>query len=451
MQLIREREKKMAPVQKSHATFFYNLAYAVFAVAYLPVFLKKIKQESRPGQLWRERLGFLPPPEKSQCATVWIHAVSVGEVMAIQKFVVELLTRCQELDVVLTTVTPTGQKIARQMQQERLRVFYFPFDFSFACRRFFRTLRPQCLLLAETEIWPNLLIQARQFGVPVGILNARLSRKSAGRYRALGFLFKDFFRHLDFVLAQTAEDAARFINCGLPSERVSVLGNMKFDNVVLNERESEKSTLAALKKEWGIGTEDRIWIAGSTHPGEEEMITRVFSRVRLQHPQLRLIFAPRHVERAPGLVRQLSASGLRIGLVANRHSEKWDVLVLDQMGILKNLYQIADVVFMGGSWIRHGGQNPIEPAGFKKPVLHGPYVFNFEKIYQILDQEGGSIQVEHETELAETLEMLLKDEPRREALGQKAFFLVKQLQGATERYLDWVLHFFAISPVLRQY
>ncbi len=444
MQPTPRHEEKNGKIKKGLPSFCFDLAYAIFGLAYSPVFLKKIKQEPDPKRLWEERSGRLPGDLAGKIGrrkVLWLHAVSVGEVMAIRKFLTDFLKRNAGYYVILTTVTPTGQKMAREMQTEQLSVLYFPFDMGFACRSFFETLRPDFLLLAETEIWPNLLTEAGKANVPVGILNARLSERSSRRYRRFGFIFEFFFKQLNFVLAQTQEDANRFLECGVPAQRVQIAGNMKFDNTDLK---GTGLSALSLKQDWGLNSQDHVWIAGSTHPGEEEILLRVFLESRKKNPSLKLLIAPRHIERSAGLEEKIRPLGFQVQLASRRDAGKpWDVLVLDQLGVLKDLYKIADTVFMGGSLIKHGGQNPIEPAVFKKPILHGPFVFNFKKIYEILDQEGGALCISNEKELLTALDVAPDQESARIAMGTRAFDIVSRFQGATERHLVCVENFLA--------
>lgn len=419
--------------------FIYDAAYFVFAAVYLPVFLSKARQAESFRDLLKERCGFLAEGLKTSCSlrpVIWLHAVSVGEVMAVRNFLAGLLERFPEAHVVLTTVTPTGQKLAKAAACERVSVVYFPFDFGWACRRFFNVLKPRCLFLAETEIWPNLLAEARKAGVPVGILNGRLSARSAARYKQYGFFFRPLAGVLSFVLAQTEEDAKRFGEIGVVRERIHVLGNMKFDNVVLKEENGAKE---ALKEAWGFKPGDRIWIAGSTHPGEEQMAARIFLRLKARFGALKLILAPRHIERSPKLAEEIGRLGVGVRLASDSSVRRdSEVLILNQLGILRELYQLADVVFMGGSFVRRGGQNPLEAAAFQKAVLHGPHVFNFEKVYRDLDSRQAAFEVPEETALETRATELLEDEALRDQAGRRAFDYVGSLRGATRRHLDWV-------------
>ena len=445
-------------------TMVFNAAYAVFAIFYLPVFLVKIKQASNGRELLRQRLGILPQSAKPLVfkRTVWLHTVSVGEVMAIRKFVTEFLKYFPGIDIILTTVTPTGQKVAKEMEGGRTHVFYFPFDFSFACRSFFETFQPECLILAETEIWPNLLLEAEKAGVPAGLINARLSEKSSRRYHRFQRIFKPLFQKLDFVLAQSQKDAERFLSAGVEPEKIKIPGNMKYDQVPDISQAPDSETV---RREWRIPAGSPVVIAGSTHPGEEEILFRVFSKLKNRFSGIKMILAPRHIERAMeirslgeklGFKLQFSSKfdvchrerseGSALSAVekqilrrsASQDDKKgWDILILDQIGILKNIYQIADAVFVGGSLVPKGGQNPIEPAAFRRPVLHGPYIFNFEQVYEWLDRQGGSLTVTTEEELWNQLERFLANPAERGRAGDSAFRAIQEFQGATARHLEF--------------
>ncbi|MBI3313396.1 MAG: 3-deoxy-D-manno-octulosonic acid transferase [Candidatus Omnitrophica bacterium] len=430
--------------------YFYNAVFAVFSLFYLPVFLMKIRQSSDPQRLIKQRLGIFSLGRRQKLLNkrvIWIHAVSVGEVMAVKKFLQGFLDRFPYYHVMLTTVTPTGQKVARQLKTERVSIRYFPFDLSWSVRKFFEALHPEYLFLVETEIWPNLLIEAARRGVPVGILNARLSAKSQRRYRRILPLARPLFERLSFVLAQTEEDGARFQSLGVQPKRVFVLGNMKFDNLPV----PDPRDLEALRREWGFEKDDQIFIAGSTHLGEETILKEVFARLRQEFPRLKMIVAPRHIERSEALKTMFSTPPFQAVLAYGESQlQNFDILILNKIGILKNLYQIADIVFMGGSLIKHGGQNPIEPAYFKRAMVHGPYTFNFEVVYRALDQETGAVLVRDQDELAMTLKGLLQNTNECLQLGENAFSVIHRLQGATGRHLDWMQKFLFPQAVERK-
>ncbi|MBU9889659.1 MAG: 3-deoxy-D-manno-octulosonic acid transferase [Candidatus Omnitrophica bacterium] len=456
-------------------TFFYDLAFMMFAVFYAPIFLMKLRQAEDPHALWRERRGIFPASWSEKFRgkkVVWLHAVSVGEVMAVEKFFQEWFAASGEYDFVLTTVTPTGQRIARRFEGERVHVCYFPFDLRAVAERFFGTFNPVCLLLVETEVWPNVLAAAARRDIPVGMINARLSERSLERYRTFSWVFRPFWKQLKFVLAQTAEDAERFRRLGVPSEAVRDMGNMKFDQSPASDRlkglpttvpnnpekferglgqvawtGTEGADTAGLREAWGCGPGDLVWIAGSTHPGEEEVLAKVFTVLRPRFPALKLILAPRHIERSRSLLKRMQRFSFKTVLSTQRkEGESFDILVLDRVGLLKNLYLIADLVFMGGSLVPHGGQNPIEAARFEKAILHGPHVFNFQKIYRELDRDGGALEVPAQDELSSAAAEFLAQESRRHEAGRKAFQTVNRLRGASKRQAGWILSFLASRP-----
>lgn len=433
-------------------TFFYDAAYLVLAVISLPAFLKRLAQAECAKELLKQRAGLLPANLKETLIgkkVIWLHAVSVGEVMAVEHFIKSLLQECPGYHIVLTTVTPTGQRIAKKIEGPRVSVCYFPFDFSFAVKSFMRDLQPECLLLAETEIWPNLITEASRCRVPVGILNARLSRRSIRSYTRFRSLFYPLFSRLDFVLAQTRADAERFETAGVPQANIEVLGNMKYDNVLLEEARGDLNL--ELRSKWGVSKDDPVWVAGSTHTGEEKILGRVFLKVVQKYPDLKLVLAPRHVERSKEVAGLLNKMGLETAFTSSLHAGKssYRVLILDQLGILKKVYAMADAVFVGGSMVpKRGGQNPIEPAVFRKAIVHGPHVFNFERVYQILDEEGGAMLAMDESELALALERILGSPAENERLGRSAYQAVVSLRGATEKHVRWLADFLASETEL---
>ncbi|MDP3921578.1 MAG: 3-deoxy-D-manno-octulosonic acid transferase [Candidatus Omnitrophota bacterium] len=427
-------------------TFLYNIAYAVFGILYLPVFVSKCLQADSPRRLLMERFGVLGRSLRVRLLgqkVIWLHAVSVGEVMAVKNFTEMLLDRYAGHHLVLTTVTATGQKIAKELESDKITVCYFPFDLTRPVRSFFEALQPVCVLLAETEIWPNLLTEARRARVPVGIINARMSARSARRYMRFGRVFRPLMSKLDFVLAQSESDAAKFIALGVDSDRVQVLGNMKYDNSAAKDSFSPDRRRCVKKADWGFPENALVLMGGSTHPGEEELMCKVFKGCKESHPNLRMILAPRHIERSKVIARKCEKRlGQKVVLATQTDgSAMAEILVLDRLGILKDLYAIADVVFVGGSLVRHGGQNPIEPADQRRAIVHGPHVFNFEHIYQKLDTEGGAVLVRDGDELAFAVERLLARPGECKTMGEHAYEQVCRYRGATTRHVEWLVPF----------
>ncbi|HTL48232.1 MAG TPA: 3-deoxy-D-manno-octulosonic acid transferase [Verrucomicrobiae bacterium] len=433
--------------------FLYNLAYFVMSLFYLPSFAVRLRQADNAPQLVKQRFGILEPAWKERLIgkkIIWVHAVSVGEVLAVENFLRRLLVSFPGIHVVLSTVTPTGQKMAQKIKDERISAVYFPFDFSFAVRSFFRELEPECVILAETEMWPNLLAEAGRFRVPVGIVNARLSPRSAKNYGRFSWIFRPLFGALAFVMAQTDADAERFQQLGTAPERIRVMGNMKYDNVELGKDRASLSR--RFRAQWGIPETSRVLVAGSTHPGEEKILGQVLSSLREKgsdYADVKMIVAPRHIERSHALAKELTAMGLRTALATEyKEGAEFEVLLVDQLGVLKDLYAMADVVFMGGSLIPKGGQNPIEPAAFERALTHGPYVFNFERVYRVLGDEGGAVMVRDEDDLLFALERLLSHPAELVSLGKNACQTVRSLRGATDRSLEWLVQLLAPEPQL---
>lgn len=420
--------------------WIYDLGFFIFGIVSLPHFLGRLRQEKTPGRLLRERFGFLPaeslaPFEKTR--PLWIHCVSVGEVLACEKFIELLLKKKPGQTLLLTTVTPTGQQMAKRWESERVKVLYFPFDFQFAVRRFFETLKPLALLLVETELWPNVIQEARRRRVPVGIINGRISKRSFHSFRRFSFLFRPVFTSVDFFLVQTEKDRDRWTALGVDREKIQVTGNMKLDGFETNgQGETEREPL---RSQWGFLASDQILIGGSTHPGEEEILLRAVHKLRQERFPLKLLLAPRHIERSLKILKQARKLGLRAVLASAREgAPSFEVLILDQLGELRKLYPMADVVFMGGSLIRHGGQNPVEPASSRRAIIHGPWVFNFEELYRRLEEEGASLRVHQEGELLFALKRILHSEREREYLGVRAYEVLTQLKGASEKNFNWI-------------
>lgn len=417
--------------------FFYNVAYLIFALLYLPIFLVKIRQADHPKRLIQQRFGRLREDwleELSVGNTLWIHAVSVGEVMAVEKFIQDFLKRNLTANIVLTTVTPTGQAIAKKIQSDRLYVAYFPFDFSVCMKSFFEKLKPAYFLLVETELWPNAILQAVEAGVPVGILNGRLSERSARRYCLFSFAFKKLFPKIDFVWCQTAQDAERFLKIGITKDRIQILGSMKYDelSMLIKESDRAKKIVEGWKKQGR-----KIFIAGSTHADEEKMITASFSRLKKKFPNWKLMLVPRHIERSERIKKQIQTFDLVVVTTRDRKDNlDADVLIVNELGVLKNLYEYTDLIFMGGSLVKKGGQNPIEALRFKKAIVYGPYVYNFLETYSRINELKGGILLQNQDDLDEALQNLMQNHEERNEIGQRGYASLLSLCGSTQKHLE---------------
>ncbi len=392
-----------------------------------------------------ERMGAVPARllEESQ-ETIWIHAVSVGEVLAVTRMVEELDTRLPGWRVVVSTTTDTGQKLARQRFGER-NVFYFPLDLSFAMNSYLRALRPKLLVLAESEFWPNLLHQAHGAGVPAAVVNARVSDRSLPRYLEFRRLLRGVMRNVDIFLAQSEEDARRLVQIGAPAERVHVGGNLKF------EVKPAATTLfveafGSSVQRGGVGP---LLVAGSTLEGEELMLLDCFRQVLAQFPDALLVLAPRHPERFASVASLLDASGVRWQRRSSWEGQPFvagEVLLLDTIGELAGLYQFADVAFVGGSLVPQGGHNVLEAAQCGSAILVGPHTENFRDIIAIF-QRAQALRVVTSATLTPAILELLHDDTAREQLGRRALEVMQTQQGATERTVAALLKLLPVELV----
>ena len=384
---------------------------------------------------WPERFGFVAPLGARR--TIWIHAVSVGEVRTAAALIAALGERYPLHRVVVTTMTPTGADQVRALFGERVTHCYVPFDFPGAVRRFFDRVHPELALIAETELWPNLFAECPRRRVPLALVNGRVSPESLRGYRMVPRLVRTTLECASLLCAQTRTDAQRLRNLGAPDARVRVTGNLKFD-VAPPARLVEEGR--ELRAEWG---RDRpVWIAGSTHRGEERRVLAAFKRLRAAFPTLLLVLVPRHPERFRAVARLCRRRGWRVALrTATRGAaleRACDVLVGDTMGELQLLYAAADVAFVGGSLVPTGGQNVLEACAAGVPAVFGPHMFHFEEIAALALERGAARQVHDEAQLAAAVALYLEQPELRRAAGRAAQALVAANRGALERTLELI-------------
>ncbi|TVP52932.1 MAG: 3-deoxy-D-manno-octulosonic acid transferase [Halomonadaceae bacterium] len=376
---------------------------------------------------WQERLGHVPA--MVQPGVIWIHAVSVGETLAALPLIRQLQQRHPDRRLLVTTMTPTGSERVKASLGDSVSHVYLPYDLPHMVARFLRRVRPSLLVVMETEVWPNIVSQCHQQQIPVILANARLSEGSARGYRKVAFLARPVFQRLQWIAAQSEADAARFLSLGVAPERVTVTGSIKYDVAVGAEA---REAAAALRRSLG---KRPVWIAASTHEGEEEAVLAAHKALREQHGSALLILVPRHPERFDPAARRVKAAGLSLvrrsqGLAADRCA----VYLGDTMGELLMLFGAADVAFVGGSLIRRGGHNPLEPAAWALPVIVGPHVFNFASVCDGLSDKGGLMTVaENGGELQAQLIALMNDPQQRAAMGQAARQVIAANRGALER------------------
>jgi 3-deoxy-D-manno-octulosonic-acid transferase len=373
---------------------------------------------------------------------VWFHGVSVGEVHLLRQFVAAFRQRHPGRAVVVSSTTDTGLEEARKHFPD-LAVFAFPFDFSWAVQRTLKQVRPALVVLAESELWPNFVAACKRLGVPVAVVNARLSPRSLARYRLLGPASRWLFAALDLVVAQTEEYAANVLSLGGTPGQVHAAGNIKYDGA-LTARDNPRT--AAMRQLLAVAPGELVWVAGSTQAPEEEVVLNIFRRAREKHPGLRLFLVPRQRDRFDEVARLVD----RLGLSFARRSQLGDaeailrvppadrqVVLVDTIGELGPLWGLADVAFVGGSLDgRRGGQNMIEPAAFGAAVTFGPHVWNFKEPVRRLLEVTGAYRVASATELEQVTMRLLADPAERRGAGAAARAFVLAQQGATRQTLD---------------
>jgi 3-deoxy-D-manno-octulosonic-acid transferase len=408
----------------------YSVLLALGFVLALPVFLWRGRASGKYVRTFKERMGRLPASlNAAGDRSIWVHAVSVGEVLAARPLVLALKERFPSLKVFVSTTTLTGNAVAQKSEPGTDGLFFAPFDWRGPVRRVLDRINPALLVLVETEIWPNLLHEARRRGVRVAIVNGRISPRSHRGYVKIRPFLRHVLGEVDLFLMQGEAHAARIREMGAKSERVRVTGNLKFDSV---EAPSTSETLRRLLDPAGRRGRP-LFVAGSTAAGEEELVLEAISRVRTRIPEAGLVIAPRHPERFDAVFALIEARGFRGLRRSTLEPGAWtggEVVVLDSLGELAQVYPLAEVVFVGGSLVPVGGHNILEAAVAGKPVLVGPHMHNFQEMADRFRAEGALLEVHTGAELGEVVASLLEDERRRRALGERGRVLVESHRGA---------------------
>ncbi|MGA3102398.1 MAG: 3-deoxy-D-manno-octulosonic acid transferase [Terracidiphilus sp.] len=422
--------------------FFYNLALFVALVAGAPWWLWRMATTHKYREGLFERLGRIRRRLVSTSAPagerplIWLHAVSVGEVLAVTRLVRTLESALPGTLIVVSTTTRTGQALARE-RFESNRVFYCPLDLPWAVRAYLNALQPRMLILAETEFWPNLLHGCFSRGIPVVVVNARISNRSWPRYQRLRRLWRPLLSRLSRVLAQSQIDADRLLALGCLPDRVSVTGNLKFD-----VRAAQESEATRLLKSMAAGL--RVVVAGSTLEGEESALADAWPRLLAADSELVLVLAPRHPERFSVVAALLEKSGLpwckrsdwysepSAAARATRALRPGEIVLLDTIGELASVYSLASVAFVGGSLVPAGGHNPLEPAQFAVPIVMGPHYANFVAIVESL-RSHDAMRIAAKEDLASILIELLRDRVAAGAMGARAKEVFDRQAGATDR------------------
>lgn len=423
--------------------FVYSLLLTLGFLVLLPRFLLDALRHGKYVVGFGERMGKVTPLNPNGRPVVWLHCVSVGESQAARPLVAGIRQRFPDHTIVVSTTTLTGQNLAREIfKNEAARVFYFPFDWRWTVRRTLNAIRPSAVLIMETEIWPRFFRECQTQGIPLAIVNGRLSSQSFRRYMWIKVFLKRVLRALTRAVMQTETDAERIIGLGLDQSRVAVSGNMKFD---AGTPSSSNSLVAELRDRYNINDATQLLIAASTHAPEEDVVLE--SLVRAQRPNLRLLIAPRHPERFGEVASLLDRSGLqwsRRSSPPKASDQSCDAILLDSIGELSNIYSLATIVFVGGSISKTGGHNILEPAAAGAAIITGPHMHNFAAITRAFVKAEAIIQLpsgnhsESVNAFAAALNDLLSNDALRLGLQAKAKQLIELNRGATERTLHYL-------------
>jgi len=393
-----------------------------------------------------QRLGFrtgLRPKQAGQ-KRLWIHALSVGEVISAIPFVKALKERHKELDIVFTASTKTGFDMAAQLFLKKVslkedaalvdQLGYSPFDLGYCVKKISRQIEPDAVIIVETDLWPNFLYEMKKSKIPVVLMNARLSNRSLNGYLFFRKFSLMFFSSLTGIMAQTPLDEERFQRLGIDKNKISVAGNIKFDQP---HEDVDKSYVESMRDRFGIQKGTQVFIAGSTHEGEEKILCNVYKKVKESFPGLLMILAPRDPERCPAILSYFLSHDVHAAFMStmDKSSTSPDVVLVDKMGALSRLYAVCDVAFIGGSMVRQGGHNPLEPAAFSKPVLFGPDMSDFLLMSNLLVDRGAAKRVASEQDLKRELEAILGNRQTRQHMGSRSFEVFSRNCGAVQRII----------------
>ena len=408
--------------------FIYSFLLILIAPVFLFSLYKSKTNKPKFGKRWKEHFGFTPVLNNLKDSPIWIHAVSVGEVLAVTPLIKEIKQQNPALNIVITTTTSTGAAEANKLG-DLVEHRYMPLDFAFAVNGFINSVKPQALFIMETELWPNTLYYCQQKNISVTVINARLSARSAARYKKFPFVFNLLLKNINFILAQTKQDAQRFIDLGLTSKQVSITGSIKFDIKATEQQLEQASHLREL-----LGKDREVWIAASTHKDEDEQLIEAHKQLLINKPNALMILVPRHPERFQSVKELVDNNALSVVTRSSKKAVKDDTKVYlgDSMGEMIILLGAADVCFIAGSLIgdKVGGHNLLEAAALKKPILNGPSYFNFKQITEQLVELGACKICQNSNEIASSLNQLFNDKKTCQKQGDIALHFIEQNQGA---------------------
>lgn len=432
--------------------FFYTFLLALAAPFLLLSLYRAKNGKPKVGKRWVEHFGFTPPlkgalensstnaQSETDSAPIWIHAVSVGEVIAAKPFVLALREKYPTLPILITTTTATGAQIAAQLGDD-IEHRYMPIDFGFAVKGFLKRTKPQIFMIMETELWPNTLATVKKAEIPIIVINARLSESAMKGYQKIKPLFLQLSQNITHILCQFKTDAQRFKTLGIEEKKLSVCGSVKFDLPVFD---ALNVAVTDLKKQ----IMDRpVWIAASTHPGEDEILLKAHKKILEREPHALLILVPRHPERFNNVSNLIVNKGLSIARKSQQEAikESTQVYLGDTLGEMMNLFCVSDCAFMAGSLLgkKVGGHNLLEPASLGKPILTGPSFYNFQVIAQEMIEKGACIVCQNKEDIVKNVITLFENNKEREKRGQAAREVVENNRGAVEKTMaaikPWII------------
>lgn len=389
------------------------------------------------GARWKEHFGFTPPLETNK-SPIWIHAVSVGETLAVSPLIKKLKSQYPEQPIVITTTTATGAEQAAKLEglaEHR----YMPFDFSFSVRGFIKRIKPSQMLIMETELWPNMLHTVARAGIPITVINARLSERSCQRYAKVQPIFNMLAKNLTRLLCQYPDDAQRFIQLGVAKEKIFVTGSIKFD-IDIDQTTIQKGQ----QLRSNLGRNRPVWIAASTHQGEDEQVLAAHAEVLKEYPNALLILVPRHPERFNAVFELCKTQFVSVRRTQTPDKLGTDVQVYlgDSMGEMLILMEASDVCFIGGSLLgdKVGGHNLLEPAALSKPIITGPSYYNFLEIAKRLKANNSLLVIQSSKELSLSVISLFTERSYREVSGKNAYYVFSESSGSIQNTIDKIIH-----------
>lgn len=430
--------------------FFYSLLLYLATPLVVVKMALRARKASAYGKRWGERFGFFPALPKDK-PVIWVHSVSVGETIASAPMVKALIQQYPEHRILITTMTPTGSDQVKALYDDKfgrqVEHIYCPYDLPDVQWRFFKKTNPVIALMIDTELWPNTIAACRKRNIPMIIVNARLSARSAKGYARFGSMMRKSLESITMVACQNKDDGQRFIDLGLPEEQLMISGSVKFDISVSDQIRQEG---LKLRKQWesGLGCPAKILVAASTHEGEDQKVINAFKTLQILHKNLLLVLVPRHPERFDSVYDLIQKNRLN----ALRHSKgshtspETHVILGDTMGEMMKIYAASDIAFVGGSLIERGGHNMLEPAVLGLPILSGNHVFNFQDISDSLVKAGGMKLVTSSDELVKATRHLLEDRHHYQTMSKNAVAFIDNNRGALAKTLDIINQQLLKSP-----